>query len=177
MDFETKGIDGNTMSNPPEPVGLAVMDEGCEPEYWDVNDPYYQGLMKEIWLGDEDMLWQNGWGFDLCVAKKWLGLPFPDWHRVHDTQFLLYLADPHSPSLGLKPSAIHYLDWEVEAQDELHDWVMANVPEATEKGWGAFIWRAPWEIVAKYAKDDVRMTRALFDELHPLHGGIYAESL
>lgn len=167
LDFETEAIAGNPLVNPPAPCGLAhigILD--------DSSPVYTQGYesMQEIWHtalnSREELLFHNA-PFDLSVGLKWLGGQQPDWERVHDTVFLLFLDDPYSLSLGLKPSAARYLEEEPEEQDELHAWILANIPEATAKNAGAFISRAPGPLVAKYAQGDVRRTLGLFNLLHP----------
>ncbi len=164
LDFETEAIGPNPLWLPPKPVGLAIWIKGCEPEYitdWD--------KMTEVWLrcmdsGDQ-LLFHNA-QFDLAVGLKWLGGERPHWSRVHDTMYLLFLHDPYSPSLALKPSSERYLDMPPEEQDELTNWILANVPEATRKNAGGFISRAPVSLVAPYAKGDVLRTRGLYDFLY-----------
>lgn len=163
LDFETEAIDGNPIVKPPRPIGLAIWIKGCNPDY--ITD---WTQMKEVWRrclesGDE-LLFHNA-PFDLSVGLNWLGGSMPHWSCIHDTIFLLFQADPYSHSLSLKPSADRYLDLPPEEQDELHDWIVANVPEATKKTAGAFICRAPVGLVSQYAKGDVIRTRQLYDKL------------
>jgi DNA polymerase-1 len=107
--------------------------------------------------------------FDTSVAMFWMGLPMPkDPLKVHDTQFLIFLHDPHAESLSLKPSAERILGEPPEEQDILRDWIMRNVVGATKKNWGAFISKAPVEIVEPYALGDVGRTWRLFEKLYPL---------
>ena len=162
VDFETEAIVGNPIVNPPRPVGVAVTNQ-------DMTTEYYTGVMmeqmcKNLWHGEAPLLFHNA-PFDLSVARTWFGLEFPLWDRIHDTMYLLYLKNPHALSLGLKPSADHYLNMPPEEQDDLKAWVMANVPEAKSKTWGAYISKAPVELVAPYAKGDTIRTRALYDML------------
>jgi hypothetical protein len=81
--------------------------------------------------------------------------------------YLLFLADPYSDNLGLKFSAERYLGGEHSEQNELNKWILANVPEATRKTAGAFISRAPAELVGHYCIRDLRDTKGLFDLLYP----------
>jgi len=164
LDFETEAIVDNPLWLPPRPVGLAIWIKGNEPKY--ITDP---NKMQEVWLncmesGDQ-LLFHNA-QFDLAVGLEYLGGKRPHWTCVHDTMFLLFLDDPYSRSLALKPSAERYLDMPPEEQDELTDWILANVPEATRKTAGAFISRAPVSLVTPYAIGDVVRTRQLFDLLH-----------
>lgn len=166
LDFETGAIAGNPHVYPPKPCGLAIYTEGYEPHYiheWD--------KMRGIWTSyvaesTHELLFHNS-SFDLSVGCHWFETPRPHWSRVHDTLFLAFIKDPYSPTLSLKPLAERYLGLSATEQDELHEWILRNVPESTEKTAGAFISRAPVDLVAKYAKGDVLRTRQLFDLLRP----------
>ena len=164
LDFETEAIGPNALWLPPRPCGLAEWKEGHQPQYL-VGDE-----MAELWHqsldSGEPLLFHHA-QFDLAVGLKWLGGERPNWERVHDTMFLLFIHDPYSQSLSLKPSADKYLDMPPEEQDELIDWIVAHIPEATRKTAGAFISRAPVPLVTKYAIGDVVRTRRLFDLLQP----------
>jgi len=110
--------------------------------------------------------------FDLEVAHEHLGLPLVPTAGFHDTMFEAFLVDPHAQSLSLKPMAERWLDLPPEEQEELRDWIMANVPECrgkskTWRGWGAYISRAPGRLVGRYAKGDVIRTRKLHDLFYP----------
>ena len=174
IDLETHGIQGNPIVLPPRPVGVAIKFDDAPATYlpWDADTV---NTLHNIWDGKEDLLFQNGWGFDLQVLKQYAGLEYPDWQRVHDTMYLLFLADPYSPTLSLKPSAERYLGWNVGAKDELQAWVMAHVPEARKapSKWGAYICEAPFEILSKYGADDADMTRALYNRLSNMQGEAY----
>ena len=163
VDFETEGIVGNPIVNPPKPVGVAVTAPNMDTDYFVGEE--MEEVCRTLWESGRPLLFHNA-PFDLSVAEKWFGLPFPKWQLIHDTMYLLYLKDPHANSLSLKPSADHYLDLPPEEQDDLRGWILGNVPEATAKNWGAFICRAPVELVAPYAKGDTTRTRLLFDLLH-----------
>jgi DNA polymerase I-like protein with 3'-5' exonuclease and polymerase domains len=179
-DFETEAIVGNPLLNPPKPVGLAVWVPGQEPEYmawghptennctWDVAHKY----LKKLKDSGCELLFHND-GFDLSVWEyyfcnamfRW---DLSDcWRRFHDTMYLLFLNDPYANTLSLKPSADRYLGMAPQEQDELKNWILANVPEATPTTFGAYIARAPGDLVGRYAIGDVVRTRRLFDLLYP----------
>lgn len=166
LDFETEAIVGNPLVNPPRPVGLAHYSPGIEPVYFtEWSD------MKGVWrsaleYGGPELLFHNS-NFDLSVGCHWFGTTWPHWTRVHDTLFLAYIKDPYSPSLSLKPLAQRYLNLDPNEQDELHAWILANVPEATAKTAGAYISRAPVDLVGRYAIGDVVRTRQLYDIFYP----------
>ncbi len=128
---------------------------------WEEMKAAYRRYVEEE---DGEVLFHNA-PFDLSVGRRWFGVEFPRWDRVHDTMYLVFLKNPHALSLSLKPSADTYLDRPPEEQDELREWILANVPGAKKGNWGAFISKGPVPLVAKYAKADALMTRQLFDKL------------
>lgn len=161
IDFETEAIVGNPLVHAPRPVGVALMIDG-KAEYLPMGAETNEKLAR-IWAGSEPLLFHNA-PFDLSVAEQHLGLAWPEWERVHDTQYLLFLKNPHARTLSLKPSAEHYLDLPPDEQNTLRDWILANTP-AKLKDWGAYIAEAPFELVAPYAIGDVVRTRQLYDFL------------
>ena len=176
IDFETEAIVGNPILNPPKPVGVAVWVEGQEPVYlswghpgenncdWGTAHKYLTTLRDS----GEPLLFHNAgfdlsvWNYYFCNAVVNVG---ENWKRIHDTVYLLFLADPYSSTLSLKPSADRYLGMPATEQDVLQDWILANVPAATAKNFGAYISLAPAELVRPYAIGDVVRTRKLFDLL------------
>jgi len=174
VDFETDAIVGNPLLNPPRPVGVALSIPGEPPIYkaWahPAGNNCTQGeaseLLTRIYAGGAPLLFHNA-GFDLSVWNKWVApINFHDWSRYHDTMYLLFLADPYASTLSLKPSADRYLGLPNIEQADLYAWIVANVPEATLASAGAYISRAPGELVGVYAIGDVVRTRGLFDQLH-----------
>jgi len=166
LDFETEAIVGNPLVHPPKPVGLAVQVDNHEPYYvTDWQDMYDR--LSYAYSSNELLLFHNA-PFDTRVAEEHFGLPIPAWERIHDTVYMLYLADPYAASLGLKSSAERWLNEPPEEQDVLKQWILANVPESKPSDFGAFICRAPVDIVGPYAKGDVHRTFGLFTHLRPL---------
>ena len=181
IDFETYGIEGNPIVNPPKPVGCAIWIPGQEPAYsafghlhgdnnctWDEFHKY----LGRLYDSGHPLLFHNA-AFDISVGNayfcnaqhQWIN---NGWRKIHDTMFLLFLADPYASTFSLKPSADRYLGMVPAEQDELTDWIMANVPECkSRKEAGAYICRAPVRLVAPYAIGDVVRTRKLFDLLYP----------
>lgn len=191
IDFETERILPRP-DYPPEPVGVAIHAHGTEPRYlaWGHLSGNNCGrgealeLLHQVHADEGAQLLFHNAGFDLSVAYERLRLPMLPWHRVHDTQFLLFLHDPHASSLGLKDSAERILGWVPEEQDAVHEWIYAHRAEILAR-WGspgdkitraksghnspgAWISKAPAELVGRYAVGDVLRTRALFDYLYPL---------
>jgi DNA polymerase I-like protein with 3'-5' exonuclease and polymerase domains len=88
---------------------------------------------------------------------------------------LLFLDDPHQKILGLKESAKRLLNWGVEEQDEVAEWLIKNKPNdiaiSRAKGspnyFGRYICKAPRDLVGAYAIGDVDRTEALFTLLYP----------
>jgi len=173
LDCETEAIVGNPIAHPPAMHGLAYDIPGHPPGYLHfrterANTKYsiVGDFLQNIWDSGEPLLFHNA-PFDLSVICSTFNLPMPSWDRIHDTMYLVYLADPYAPTLSLKPSAERYLGLPPQEQDELTDWIVKNVPEATRKTAGAYIVRAPVQLIAPYAIGDVERTRQLFDKLYP----------
>lgn len=161
LDFETEAIQPRWISYPPKPVGVSVLD----PETGE--NAYYTGQamvdrLAAVWASGRRTCWHNSM-FDLDVAETHLGLPWPYPQDYDDTLTMAFLRDCHVPQLSLKYLAEKWCGIVPEARDELHEWILANIPEATAKTAGAYICHAPVELVAKYAVDDVRMTKGLRD--------------
>ena len=173
VDFETQAIGNRPEEYPPKPVGVAIR-EGGRSRYLAWGHPTGNNTtrakalreLKKFW-GKKRTLYHNG-SFDLEVAQVHLGLPLPAWNEFEDTLLLSYLHDPRDQSLSLKPLAEKYLDLPPEEQDALKEWVLANVPEAKKSDWGAYIARAPGQLVGRYAKGDVDRTWRLFQYMAPL---------
>ena len=163
LDFETEAIEGNPLLSPPKPVGLAVRQ--CDGATQYLTD--WEDMRNAFALSCQgDVLFHNA-PFDLSVAHHWLNIPWPHWSQIHDTMYLVYLKDPYAKTYGLKPSAERYLNLPPEEQDAVKDWVLANVPKATDKNWGAYIARCPHEILSPYAIGDVVRTWELYSTLAP----------
>ena len=176
LDYETEKIEARPRF-PPKPVGLSVKWPGKKSRYYawahltDNNCTYDVALraLKEAWACGLPLVFHNA-KFDLAVACEKMGMKMPHWSRIHDTMFLLFLDDPYSPSIGLKPSANRYLGMAPTEQEAVHDWLMQNKRElgigAQEKSMGKYIWMAPGTLVAEYAKGDTDRTAALFKLLY-----------
>ena len=172
VDFETEAI-APRPHYPPKPVGVAVKLDGGRSRYYAWGHPTGNNadllsvkmLLSDIWR-KEVLLFHNA-KFDLEVAHKHLGLAPPPWNRVHDTLFLLFLSDPHAVSLGLKPSAERLLGLPPDERDKVRDWLIEHGVVTSKQNAGAFIARAPGDIVGKYAIGDVDRTRALYNLLMP----------
>lgn len=190
LDFETDAIIGNPIVNPPRPVGVAVWIPGESPVYLHWGHPEFEvgdhrfpagshhnctyarahEYLARIRDSGVDVLFHNA-GFDISVLNQefcnaqwnWMD---SSWRRVHDTMYLLFLADPYSLTLSLKPSAERYLGKAPTEQEELYDWIMKYTACPNRKEAGGWISKAPGELVAKYAIGDVVRTRELFDLLH-----------
>ena len=178
LDFETEAIVGNPIVNPPKPVGLAVWVPGQEPTYMAWGHPSGNNCdwgqaheyLRRVKDSGEPLLFHNA-GFDLsvwesyfCNAKWWHFNRH--WERFHDTMYLLFLADPYAATYSLKPSADRYLGMAATEQEALRDWLVGNVHGATADNFGAYIARAPADLVGHYAVGDVVRTGKLFDLLY-----------
>lgn len=176
VDFETEGIDRRP-NYPPKPTALALKwpQRGWDLMAWgqagggnDCAEKQAQSRYLEARNSGLPMLFQNG-SFDQDVAETHWGIPLLPWELFHDTMYLLFLWNPHSPSLALKSSAEQYLKIKPEEQDRLRDWILTNVLEAKRKPseWGRYISKAPYQVVKPYHKGDLVRTLKLFEYLHP----------
>jgi DNA polymerase I len=178
FDFETEGIDGNPIANPPKPVGVALKWDDKPSEYLAWGHPtgnncsFEDGrrTLLDTLLVDgrcEEWLAHNA-AFEAAINRGHFGNPtLKDPTRFHDTQYLVFLHDPYAFSFGLKQSAERILGTTPDEQDELKAWIVANVPGATKSNFGAHISKAPGELVGRYACGDVDRTYALFQHLYP----------
>lgn len=171
LDFETEGIEP-WPAYPPKPVGLAIRSTQGELKYlaWghpsENNSTYEEAKRTLAAVWDTPLLFHNS-SFDIEVAMKWFGLPYPSNPlNVHDTLFQLFLYDPHADNLSLKPSAARILHMPPEEQDELEKYVRSHIRNI--KGWGAYIAQAPAGLVGRYAIGDVDRTFKLHEYLHPI---------
>lgn len=181
VDFETEAIEGNPLVTPPRSVGFSVWVPGTDPTYLayghpgDTNNCSFNDAheyLRKLANSGRPLLFHNAgfdlsvWNTDFCNANiKWHERG--SWRLIHDTVYLLFLDDPYSTNLSLKPNAHKYLGMPPDEQTELRRWILANIGEATTKNWGAYIARAPGDLVGEYACGDVIRTRKLFDLLHP----------
>lgn len=173
LDFETEAIvDGGPLL--PKPVGCALK-MGREPSRYyawghptenNCTEEEFRGVIQSIW--EKEWLTQNGCTFDAPIAEHYFGagLCKRDPLLTHDTLFMAYLHNPHARSLSLKDLADDWLGWPPEEQQEMYDWIMANVPECrTRKQCGAYICRVPGEMAGRYAVGDTDRTHALAEYL------------
>ena len=120
LDFETHAIVGNPLINPPQAVGYSIWVPGNEPTYLRWGHPCENNIsygdarsyLKRVIDSGEELLFHNA-PFDISVMEDSMSIPYQfindGWKRIHDTMYLLFLADPYSPTLSLKPSAERYL--------------------------------------------------------------------
>lgn len=190
VDFETEPIQRRPRY-PPKPVGVSILKPGKRTSrYYAFGHPTQnncglaeaKAALQEAWDSGDGLLFHNA-KFDIDVAMVHFGLLMPAWDRIHDTLFLLFLDNPYSLDLRLKPASERLLGMAPEERDVVKEWVLANVPEM-QRGypwpktnhwgrkfkkpeWGAYICRAPGGLVGKYADGDVVRTKALFTKLWP----------
>ncbi len=184
IDFETFAIEGRP-AYPPVPVGVSIKPWGKRAKYYAWGHATgntcqwgegYRAL-QQAYKNPDGLLFQNG-KFDVDVAAVHMGIGVPDWKRIHDTLFLLFLDDPHAMSLSLKPSAQRLLGLAPDEQDAVKDWLVKNQPlkvhgitisasAQSPNTYGKYIAYAPGELVGKYANGDVDRTEGLFKLLHP----------
>ena len=175
IDFETEGIVGNPIYSPPRPVGVSIKREGEDSRYYAWGHPTENNcsfdeakaaLLSALHEDKEGYLAHNA-PFEASILKRYFNYVQKDPLKVHDTQYLLFLADPYALTFSLKPSAERILGLPPDERDDVMAWVLVNVPGAKKSDWGAYICKAPGGLVGKYAVGDTDRTRALFDALYP----------
>jgi DNA polymerase I-like protein with 3'-5' exonuclease and polymerase domains len=164
LDFETEAIVGNPLIAPPKPVGLAVRYVNGAKEY--ITDWKEMAFTFQKYTSQGPTLFHNA-PFDLSVARRWFGIPWPHWRQIHETMYLLYHDDPYAKTYSLKPSAERVLGIPPEEQNACREWILKNVPQAKASNWGAFLCLVPVPILAPYAMRDVEDTFQLFAHLYP----------
>jgi DNA polymerase I-like protein with 3'-5' exonuclease and polymerase domains len=127
-------------------------------------------ILAEAVARKEPLLFQNG-KFDIAVMEYWWNI-YPDPMLCEDTLYQIFLYDPYAESFSLKPSAERILGIKPEEQNALYDWIVDNVPEcegktvqSKRKKAGAYISKAPVELVGPYACGDVDRTLSLYEYL------------
>lgn len=171
VDFETEGIERRPQY-PPRPVGVAINKKYYawgHPTDNNCTEREAKKTLEEVWRSSLPIAGSH-FKFDYDVATTHLKMKSLPWQRMHDTEYLLFLHDPHARELALKPSAERILGIKPDERDELKDWIIQHVPEARKKPseWGAYICKAPGGLVGRYAIGDTRRSGALVSHLHPL---------
>ena len=181
LDFESHAILPRP-EYPPEPIGVSLKEFGQPAEYlaWghktNNNTTKAKAIkrLKEVTKGREIL--GHNLKFDLDVLETHCGVKLPEWQRLHDTMWLLFLHDPNLKSLGLKSSAEEILGWPPDEQEIVGDWLVQNQPvpgikiskgKQNEHYFMKYLAEAPGDLVGVYACGDVERTEALFEKLHP----------
>ena len=174
IDFETeKIIEGSGKT--PKPVGVSIKYKNDKSEYLAWGHPIgnnctmdnAKNRLKNI-IDDRNsslILCHNS-KFDLRICLEHFNLPIPTPDRIVDTMIMAYLIDPREDSLALKDLALKYCGMPPTDQRVMYDWLIANVPESKKEP-GAYISKAPGDMVGKYAESDTDMTYALYNTLLP----------
>jgi len=180
IDFETDGIVGNPLVNPPKPCGVSIKWPGHASTYFAFGHPTNNNCsranaiqaLEQVIDSGAPIVFHNS-GFDLSVMgsmpelTKKVRFLERQWKRVHDTLYLIFFADPYASTLSLKPSSERWLGIPPTEQTELKNWILTHVPEATKDNWAAYISRTPGDLCAKYATGDTDRTDGLFALLYP----------
>lgn len=176
IDYETYPIEA-WPNYPPKPVGASIqMPREKAPKYFAWGHPTnnncsekdFVKVLRDLYKSKEELLFHNA-KFDLDVAQVHHDMPIPDWRRIHDTMFMVFLNDPHSPNLKLKPTAERLLDMPPEELDILREWcIQQKLITRAQKEVGHLIYLAPGDLVGEYAKGDVIRTRKLYEKLFPM---------
>lgn len=182
IDYESFKIEQRP-KYPPKPTSVSIQRIGEKkpkfyawghPEENNCDEALPRQIMHDIVRSGESMLFHNA-NFDVDIMQTHWGVGDIDWRRIHDTMFLLFLHDPHSRTLSLKPMSEKILGMAPEERDAVRNWVLAHKAQLeavhgkfTPKEAGAFIAYAPGSLVGPYANGDVTRTHALFKYLYPI---------
>ena len=173
VDIESKKIERGAPLLP-LPVGVALGIPGRDRIYLAWGHPSGNNCTKEdagrviqsIW--DRPWLTHNGAIFDVPDLAHHFGLAPRNPLLTHDTLFAAYLSNPHARSLSLKDLAENELGIAPDEQQEMYDWIMANVPDCrSRKECGAYISETPAEISGPYAIGDIHRTREIWEHFKP----------
>lgn len=175
VDFESHPI-AAWPDYPPKPTGVSIILPGEQrPKYWSWGHPTEnncslrdgQRALAQAWSSADGILCHHA-KFDVAVALEHCGMAQLPWEKVHDSMYLVFLADPHAPSFGLKPAAERLLGMPPEEQDILRDWcIVQKLIAKNAKEFGHLICRAPGALVGRYADGDTVRTKKLFQKLYP----------
>jgi DNA polymerase I-like protein with 3'-5' exonuclease and polymerase domains len=182
IDCETWGINGRPQY-PPVPCGVSILYPGQKPRYYafghaDKNNATWteaRNAALKAYQHPDGILFQNA-KFDIDVIETHFGLMPPEWNKIHDTMFLLFLYDPNQTELGLKPSAARLLGLSPEERDAVVDWLVQRQPvpgvkispsKQSETYAMRYVPFAPGDLVGEYANGDVIRTWKLFEVLWP----------
>lgn len=191
VDFETDPIEPRP-HYPPRPVGVSIMEHGKKPEYmaWghytgknNCTEEQAARRLKALYRNGRRKLFHNS-KFDIDVGEEHLDLPRLPWEAYDDTMFILFLLDPHSPDLKLKPSSERLLGVASDEQEEVNDWLWEHRKQLiaefgidrytyfhggqekqlvnSRSKIGAFVAYAPGDIAGRYANGDTLRTAAIF---------------
>lgn len=122
-------------------------------------------VLLKYW--DEIFITHNGLIFDIPNLTYHFDLPERDPLLTHDTLFGAYLDNPHARSLSLKDLANDLLGIAPDEQQDMYDWIVANVPGAKRSEAGAYIADTPVSLSGPYAVGDIYRTRELYEFLKP----------
>ena len=180
IDFETEPIEERP-EYPPKPVGVSIrLPSDKVGKYYAFGHPTENNCSerdaKRALAAAYSEAKSTGAGllchhskFDMDVAEVHWGLKLPPWQLCHDTLFLLFLNDPYSPDLALKPAAERLLGIKPSESDALRDWAIANkLISKNAKEYGRLICKMPGGLVGKYANGDTLRTLKLFNKVYPL---------
>lgn len=183
IDFETDGIKRRP-HYPPKPKSVSIQLIGEKkptfyawghPEGNNCEEALPRAIITDlVRKTKEPLLFQNA-NFDVDVMDTWWNTGIPDWERIHDTLYLMFLYDPHARELKLKPMSEKLLGMPPEEQDAVKDWILAHKRELeneygafTPKEFGMHIANTPAQIVGPYANGDVTRTGKMFNFLYPI---------
>lgn len=174
FDFETEAIHSRPRY-PPKPVSFSLQRPGeRKPTFFSWGHPEGNNcdrkkaysIITDLWrwgLREGNSVGMQHSKFDIDVAETHVGVQPLPWDHTHDTEFLIFLNNPHAKTLSLKPSAERLLGMKPEEQDKVHQWLIDHrIVTKKQRDWGAYISLVPAQIVGPYANGDVIRTERIF---------------
>lgn len=170
VDFETHPIGTEEPGKAPVPVGMSLKLGSRKSRYWawghdaGGNNCTHAEAISALRRGglSSDVIVAHNAPFEIAVARDHMHCDLLS-RRVVDTMVLAFLHDPYEPQLGLKPLSEKYLNWPADEGDEIRDWLREHkLITRARKTFGEFIWRAPGEVVRRYAEGDTDRAYALY---------------
>lgn len=184
LDFETESARVQRPDYPPKPVSFSIqLPNERRPRFYAWGHPEGNNTnlktARRVLYDAEKMklpfLFHNA-KFDVEILYEFFDIDLlGQWDRIHDTMFLLYLDDPHSKDLKLKPASERLLGEAPDEQDAVRDWILRHAKQleiqygkkVKPSEFGEWISKVPAPIVEPYANGDVTRTIKLFKLLYP----------
>lgn len=126
--------------------------------------------------------------FDVGITQRQFGIDVTKYRDVHDTMFLMFLADPHALNYDLKQQAKRLIGYPTDDKDDMAAWVWEHARKDGNRAWLdgrkvtrkqkrdehgrvlagnaiEFVQQMPGSLVGRYGVGDINRTAGLFKRL------------